>query len=178
VTVQFAGSAGLYELFFLAGSAAVVLLSLTAHVVGRQVGHAPALGGTLGLVGLFTTVGAVGGLGVEAATIAVSLSTAFLLVPVVVGVGVARLLTGRSAGDIARVFPGAWMAGLLLALLTQAAGAKLGRILAGTPGLFGVDWFVGFLTYTTAVGVVCGLVAVPLLTSSDAGTGFFEGLGT
>lgn len=178
MTVQLAGSVGLYELFFLAGSAAVVLLSLTAHVVGRQVGHAPALGGTLGLVGLFTIVGAVGGLGSEAATIAVSLSGAFLFVPVGVGVGVARLLTGRSAGDIARVFPGAWMAGLLLALLTQAAGAKLGSVLAGAPGLFGVDWLVGFLAYTTALGVVCGLVAVPLLTSSDAGTGFFEGLGT
>lgn len=176
--MQLAGLAGLYELFFLAGSAAVVLLSLTAHVVGRQVGHARALGGTLALVGGFTLVGAVGGLRGDAAAVAVLLSGAFLFVPVGVGAGVARLLTGQSAADIARVYPGAWMAGLLIALLTQAAGAKLGTVLAGAPGLLGVDWFLGFLLYTVVLGVVCGLVSVPLLTTGEEGTGFFEGLGT
>ncbi len=176
--MQLASVAGLYELFFLAASAAVVLLSLTAHVVGRQLGHARALGGTLLLVGGFTVVGGFGGLSWQTAVVSTLLSGAFLYVPVVVGTTVAYVLTRRSVEAIARVFPGAWMAGLVIALLTQAAGAKLGTVLAGTPGVFGLDWFFGFLAYTVGVGVVSGLAAAPLLTSSEEGIGFFEGLGT
>ncbi|MEZ3116149.1 hypothetical protein RYH80_09505 [Halobaculum sp. MBLA0147] len=172
------GAAGLYELFFLAASAAVVLLSLAAHVVGRQVGHARALGGTLALVGGFTLVGAVGGLGRGATLVAVALGCGFLYVPAGVGLAVGHLVSGRSLEAVARVFPGAWMAALVVALLSQAAGAQLGTVLAGTPGLFGLDWYVGFLAYLVGVGVLAGLAAVPLVTSSAEGIGFFEGLGT
>lgn len=174
--MSLAGSSGLYELFFLAGSAAVVLLALSAHVIGRQLGHARALAGTLLLVGGFTVIGAFGGLSREAATISLLLGGAFLYVPVLVGGGIARVLTGRPLEDIARAFPGGWMIGLLAALVSQAAGAKLGAILDGTPGIFGVEWFLGFLAYTFCVGVTSGLACVPLLTNSDEGIGFFEGL--
>ncbi|MFB6176781.1 MAG: hypothetical protein ABEI99_06490 [Halobaculum sp.] len=172
------GPSGLYELFFLAASAVVVLLTLAAHVLGRQLGHARALGGTLSLVGVFTAVGAVGGLTTEAAIISILLGGAFLYVPVAVGGAVAHLVTESPPNDIARVFPGAWMAALLVALLTQAAGAKLGTVLAGTPGLLGVDWYLGFMVYTICIGLVSGAACVPLLTASGEGTGFFEGLGT
>lgn len=173
-----AGPSSLYELFFLAASAVVVLLTLAAHVLGRQLGHARALGGTLALVGGFTVVGALGGLTTEAAVISLLLGGAFLYVPVIVGGTVAHVVTGYSPNDIARVFPGAWMAALVAAMLTQAAGAKLGTVLAGTPGILGVDWYLGFLAYTVAIGFLSGLACVPLLTTSSDGEGFFEGLGT
>jgi hypothetical protein len=176
--VALAGPSGLYELFFLAASAVVVLLALAAHVLGRQLGHARALGGTLTLVGIFTAIGAFGGLTTDAAVVSLLLGGAFLYVPVVVGGAVAHVVTGYSLENVARVFPGAWMAALVAAMLTQAAGAKLGTVLAGTPGVFGVDWYLGFLAYTVVIGLLSGVACVPLLTSGSEGNGFFEGLGT
>ena len=158
-----------YGLFFLAASAAVVLLALSTYVLGRQIGHERALVGMCGLVGLFTVVGGIGGLGPDAARVPVLLGVAFLYVPLAVGAAVARRVTARGWREVCRTLIGGWMAALVLALVTQAAGASLDAVIAWSPELFGVDWYVGFLAYMALVGVVSGAVTAGLLTWTDEG---------
>lgn len=159
-----------YELFFLAASGAMGLVALGTHVLGRRIGHRQALVGTLALVGSFTFAGAYGGLPPAVARVPVAIAVAFLYVPVGVAWPIVRLVTDHSRETVARVFPGAWMAGLVIALVTQALGANLAGLVADTPALFGVDGYVGFLAYNAAVGVVVGLICLPLLAHEDRGT--------
>lgn len=168
---------GLYEVFFLAASGAVTLLALAAHVVGRQIGHRQALVGMVALVGSFTFAGAFGGLPLSAAPVPVALTWAFLFLPTGVGWGVARLAGDHPPERVARVFPGAWMAALVAALVTQAAGVDLAELVAGTPGLFGLPGFVGFCAYVAAVGVVAGGCCLALLHGNRA-TGVIAGFST
>ena len=153
----------MYGLFFLAASAAAVLLSLSTYVLGRRVGHERALPATLVLVGGFTAVGAVGGFGGEAARFPVLVGLAFLYVPVGVGGPLARAVTDRGWRAVCRRLIGGWMAALVVSLVTQAAGAPLDALLARTPGLFGVDWYLGFLAYMVGVGVLTGGFTAGLL---------------
>lgn len=159
-------TANVYGLFFLAASAAVVLLALSAYVLGRQIGHERALVGVLGLVGAFTAVGGVGGLGMEAARVPVLLGVAFLYVPVAVGAAVAKGVTARGWREVCRLLIGGWMAALVFALVTQAAGASLEAVISWGPTLFGVDWYGGFLAYMLVVGVLAGGATVALLSRS------------
>lgn len=159
-------TANVYGLFFLAASAAVVLLALTTYVVGRQLGHERALVAMFGLVGAFTLVGGVGGLGPDGARVPVLLGVAFLYVPLVVGGAVAKVVTARGWREVCRVLLGGWMAALVLALVTQAAGASLDAVISWSPALFGVDWYVGFLAYMGVVGLVAGGATVVLLSRS------------
>ncbi|WP_435124444.1 hypothetical protein [Halobaculum sp. D14] len=156
-----------YGLFFLAASAVVVLLALSTHVLGRMVGHERALPAVLGLVGGFTLVGALGGLPASAATHPLLLGFAFLYVPVGVGAVVAKGVTARRWRAVCRLLLGGWMAALVFALVTQAAGASLDVVIGWTPALFGVDWYVGFLGYMTLLGVVAGAATVGLLRRTD-----------
>lgn len=160
-----------YGLFFLAASAAVVLLALSAYVLGRQVGHERALAVVLGLVGAFTVVGGVGGLGPEAARVPVLLGVAFLYVPVAVGGSVARVATDRGWREVCRLLIGGWMVALVLALVTQAAGASLAAVISWGPALFGVDWFGGFLAYMLVVGALAGGATAALLWRSTPDPG-------
>ena len=156
-----------YGLFFLAASAAVVLLALATYVIGRQVGHERALVAVLGLVGVFTVVGGIGGLGFAAARIPLLLGVAFLYVPIAVGAAVARGLSDRDWREVCRVLLGGWMAALVLALVTQAAGASLDAVISWGPTLFGLEWYAGFLAYMAVVGLVAGGATVALLSRSS-----------
>lgn len=167
--------AGIYELFFVAASGAVVILAPSAHVVGRRIGHQAAVVGTLALVGAFTFAGAFGGLSLAVARVPVALAAAFLYLPTGVGWVVTRLTSDADPEAVARVFPGAWMIALVTALVSQAIGPGLEPLVAGTPALFGIDGYVGFLGYTAAVGVVVGLAA-RLLLSGDRATRVVAGL--
>lgn len=160
-------TANVYGLFFLAASAVVVLLALSTYVIGRQLGHERSLVGVLGLVGAFTLVGGVGGLGPGGARVPILLGVAFLYVPLAVGAAVAKGVTGRGWREVCRVLIGGWMAALVLALVTQAAGASLDAVISWSPGLFGVDWYVGFLAYMGVVGLVAGGATAALLTRSS-----------
>ncbi|QLG61472.1 hypothetical protein [Halorarum salinum] len=163
-------TANVYGLFFLAASAAVVLLALSAYVLGRRIGHERALVGVLGLVGAFTVVGGVGGLGAEAARVPVLLGAAFLYVPLAVGAAVAKGLTAHGWREVCRVLIGGWMAALVFALVTQAAGASLEAAVSWGPTLFGVDWYGGFLAYMLVVGVLAGGATAALLSRSPRET--------
>ncbi|WP_313694435.1 hypothetical protein [Halorarum halobium] len=156
-------TAHVYGLFFLAASAAVVLLALTTYVIGRQVGHDLALVGVLGLVAAFTVVGGVGGLGLAAARIPLLLGVAFLYVPPAVGAAVAKGLSEERWREVCRVLLGGWMAALVFALVTQAAGASLDAVISWGPTLFGLEWYAGFLTYMAVVGLVAGGATLALL---------------
>ena len=161
----------MYELFFLAASGAVGLVALTIHVFGRQIGHVQSLIGTLALVGSFTFAGAYGGLPPSAARVPVTLGVAFLYVPVVVGWLVVHTASDHPSSAVARVLPGAWMAGLVVALASQAFGPNLGPLVVATPGLFGVTGYLGFLAYNVALGVVVGVICLPLLAREDTDRG-------
>ena len=157
------GPAATYGLFFLAASAVVVLLSLSTYVLGRRVGHERALPATLLLVGGFTAVGAVGGFGPEAARVPVLFGFAFLYVPAGVGGVLARATTGRGWRAVCRLLIGGWMAALVVSLVSQAAGASLDALIGRTPGLLGVEWYLGFLAYMAGVGLLTGAFTVGLL---------------
>ncbi|ESP88189.1 hypothetical protein [Candidatus Halobonum tyrrellensis] len=161
------GPAATYGLFFLAASAAVVLLSLSTYVLGRRVGYERALPATLLLVGGFTAVGAVGGFGAAVARMPVLVGVAFLYVPVGVGGWVARAVTGRGWRAVCRLLLGGWMAALVVSLVSQAAGASFGTLIGWAPGLLGVDWYLGFLVYMVGVGLVTGAFTVGLLAWDD-----------
>lgn len=157
------GPAGLYQLFFLAASAVVVLLALSTYVLGRLVGHERALGVMLTLVAVFTGVGAGFGLPPGTAALPLLLGFAFLYVPVCVGGLLAKAVSGRPWRDVCRLLLGGWMGALVVALVTQAAGASLPALIGWTPGLFGVEWYAGFLAYMTLLGVVAGGATIALL---------------
>lgn len=157
------GPANLYQLFFLAASAVVVLLALTTYVLGRLIGHDRALGAMLALVAVFTGAGAGFGLPTDAARLPVALGFAFLYVPVGVGGLLAKGVSQGSWREVCRLLIGGWMAALVVALVTQAAGASLPTLIGWAPGLFGVEWYVGFLAYMTLLGVAAGGFTLVLL---------------
>ncbi|UIO99388.1 hypothetical protein Hbl1158_12755 [Halobaculum sp. CBA1158] len=163
------GPASLYQLFFLSASAAVVLLGLSTYVLGRLIGHDRALGAMLALVAVFTGVGAGFGLPPDAARIPVALGFAFLYVPVGVGGLVAKGVSVAPWREVCRLLIGGWMAALVVALVTQAAGASLPALIGWTPGLFGLEWYVGFLAYMALLGVVAGAVTLALLARDGRG---------
>ncbi|GAA0207770.1 hypothetical protein [Halobaculum roseum] len=162
------GPASLYQLFFLAASAVVVLLALSTYVLGRLIGHDRALGAMLALVAVFTGVGAGFGLPADAARLPLALGFAFLYVPVGVGGLLAKGVSPAPWREVCRLLIGGWMAALVVGLVTQAAGASLPALIGWTPGLFGVEWYVGFLAYMTLLGVVAGGVTLGLLARGDA----------
>lgn len=161
------GPASLYQLFFLAASAVVVLLALSTYVLGRLIGHDRALGAMLALVAVFTGTGAGFGLPADAATLPLALGFAFLYVPVGVGGLIAKGASVAPWREVCRLLIGGWMAALVVALVTQAAGASLPALIGWTPGLLGVEWYVGFLGYMTALGVVAGGFTLVLLKRGD-----------
>ena len=161
------GSASLYQLFFLAASAVVVLLALSTYVLGRLIGHDRALGAMLALVAVFTGVGAGFGLPPEAAALPLALGFAFLYVPVGVGGLLAKGASVAPWREVCRLLIGGWMVALVVALVTQAAGASLPALIGWTPGLLGVEWYVGFLGYMTLLGVAAGGFTVVLLRRGD-----------
>lgn len=161
------GPAATYGLFFLAASAVVVLLALSTYVLGRRVGYERALPATLLLVGGFTAVGAVGGFGPAVARMPVLVGFAFLYVPVGVGGWLARTVTGRGWREVCRLLLGGWMAALVVSLVSQAAGASFATLIGRTPGLLGVDWYLGFLVYMVGVGLLTGAFTVGLLAWGD-----------
>ncbi|MFC7135512.1 hypothetical protein ACFQRB_00570 [Halobaculum litoreum] len=128
------GPGSLYQLFFLAASAVVVLLALSTYVLGRLIGHDRALGTMLALVGVFTGTGAGFGLPPSAAALPLALGFAFLYVPVGVGGLVAKGVSSAPWREVCRLLLGGWMAALVVALVTQAAGASLPRLIGWAPG--------------------------------------------
>ncbi|MFC7069614.1 hypothetical protein [Halobaculum lipolyticum] len=161
------GPESLYQLFFLAASAVVVLLALSTYVLGRLIGHDRALGAMLALVAIFTGTGAGFGLSASAATLPLALGFAFLYVPVGVGGLLAKGVSMAPWREVCRLLIGGWMAALVVALVTQAAGASLPALIGWTPGLFGVEWYVGFLAYMAALGLAAGGFTLVLLKRGD-----------
>ncbi|WP_435062560.1 hypothetical protein [Halobaculum sp. EA56] len=161
------GPASVYQLFFLAASAVVVLLALSTYVLGRLIGHERALGAMLALVAVFTGVGAVFGLPADAATLPLLLGFAFLYVPVGVGGLLAKGVSVAPWRDVCRLLIGGWMAALVVALVTQAAGASLPALIGWAPGLLGVEWYLGFLAYMALLGVVAGGFTLVLIARDD-----------
>ncbi|WP_277555133.1 hypothetical protein [Halobaculum limi] len=161
------GPASVYQLFFLAASAVVVLLALSTYVLGRLIGHARALVTMLALVAVFTGVGAGFGLPPSAAVLPLALGFAFLYVPVGVGAVIAKGVSVAPWREVCRLLIGGWMAALVVALVTQAAGASLPTLIGWTPGLFGVEWYVGFLAYMIVLGVVAAGFTLVLLARGD-----------
>jgi len=163
------GPASVYELFFLSASAVVVLLALSAYVLGRLIGHDRALGAMLALVAVFTGVGAGFGLPPGAAALPLLLGFTFLYVPVGVGGLLAKAVSVRPWREVCRLLIGGWMAALVVALVTQAAGASLPALIGWTPGVLGVEWYLGFLVYMALLGVVAGGITLALLARGDGG---------